>query len=470
MALKRLTMLRAFKFLTGENQHICRLCLDTTEHQEMSFEDTVRFEKTYCTETLTFGEMFEDLGVLRELALPQVLCSSCAKTVINSYLFKKLCEYSNNMWSEVIERLDESLNQAETCRPNIKTTYLLVNEYDNVILTSRNNHLTKTKKIVLAKIKNTLKSRKSYVKVKQKFNNETICEECGDKFTSNCLLLKHNMKVHHKNNNFCLQCSKVFATPLQVEKHAERVHYPKKIKCSKCSKMFSTERMLKHHDKLHHIAAICKLCFVQFPSKKDLRAHIYKHDVNKCPKCSKTFLNRYTFKFHLKICGNPEEKQPNFFCDICKKGYVRKSGLKSHLKTDHGFGHALSCNWCGKKFDAVSRLKSHIVKHTKERNFHCEQCGGKFVTQAALVYHTRLHTGERPFPCNLCNESFLSASRRMDHKRRVHFGPTMECLICHAKFATGSQLKKHVQKHSNPLSKLYVSDVKNLKKENWEVF
>ncbi|KAM3968965.1 uncharacterized protein ACR2FA_002701 [Aphomia sociella] len=451
-----LTMLSAFKFISGDNEHLCRLCLASTENHEMSFEDSVRLQKFYFDETLTFGDMFADLGVITEPALPQVLCKSCAKIVINSYLFQKLCEYSDNKWKEVIGRFDDSLKQAEAAGPNIMTTYLIVNENDNLILTSRKNHIMRNKKSVLAKIKNILKSRQSYVKVKH-----VICEECGEKFTSNCLLAKHNTKVHNKTRNLCLQCSKVFATPLQLEEHAERVHYPKKIPCTKCAKMFSTERMLKYHDKLHHIAAICKLCFVQFPSKKDLRAHLYKHNVNKCPKCNKTFINKYTYKFHLKICGNTDEKQPSFFCDICKKGYVRKNGLKTHLKTDHGFGHVLSCNWCGKKYDAISRLKNHIVKHTKEKNFHCDQCSGKFVTQAALVYHTRLHTGERPFPCDLCDESFLSASRRMEHKHRKHFGPTKECPVCHVKFVTGNQLRKHVQRHYNPHSKLYVPEVKD---------
>ncbi|XP_030031925.1 zinc finger protein 1 homolog isoform X2 [Manduca sexta] len=375
---------------------------------------------------------------------------------MNSYLFRKLCQHSNDRWNDVLNKFNKTLDQSNTVGPNVQTVYLMVHKNENFMFTSKKSHTLKSKKTVLAKIKDILKSRETYVKVRQKSSN-IICEECGERFKSNCHLVKH-MRVHSDTRYPCPQCTKVFASQLQLEEHAERVHYPKRIQCPKCSKMFSTNRMLKHHDKLHHIAAICKLCFVQFPSKKDLRAHLDKHDVNKCARCNKSFVNKHTYKYHLKICGKSDERQPSFFCDICNKGYARKNGLRSHLKIDHGFGNVLSCNWCGKKFDAISRLRNHIVKHTKERNYHCEHCGNKFVTQAALVYHIRLHTGERPFPCDLCGESFLSASRRMEHKRRKHFGPTKECPVCHVKFVTGHQLRKHVQRHYNPQSKLFVPE------------
>ncbi|XP_026744032.1 zinc finger protein 595-like [Trichoplusia ni] len=448
--------LPALKFITSESEHVCRLCFSSTDEQEVSLEDNVRLQRPYFDENVTFMDMFSDLSVQTEPFLPQVLCMDCATMTINSYLFQKLCNNSNENWHIALTKLSKSLDQSLTIGPSVQTAYLMIKDDENQIFTSRKRHTIRSKKTALNKVKEVLKAKQPCHQVKRRKSN-VICEECGERFNSNCHLVKH-MKVHSNAKYPCLECPKVFATQLQVEDHAERVHYPKKLQCPKCPKMFSTEKMLSYHDKLHHVAAVCKLCLAQFPSKKDLRAHLDKHDLNKCPRCSKSFLNKHTFKFHLKICGNAEERQPSFFCDICHKGYARKNGLRTHLKTDHGFGKVLSCNWCGKKFDAISRLNNHIVKHTKEKNFHCDQCGGKFVTQAALVYHTRLHTGERPFPCDLCNESFLSASRRMEHKRRKHFGPTKECHVCHMKFVTGHQLRKHVQRHYNPQSKLFVPE------------
>lgn len=387
-------------------------------------------------------------------SLPQVLCMSCATNIINSFLFQKLCQYSNDKWDEILGRFEDTLSQADAVSPMAQTVYFVMNEQQSIIYTSRKRHQVKDKDAALKKVKSIIKSRDNYFKIKTEKVN-VMCDECGIKFDSNFLLSKH-MKSHKSSRHPCKQCGKVFLTQVQMQEHIERVHYEKTIKCTKCDKMFSTEKILKQHDKLHHVAAMCKLCFIQFPSKNALRSHIDKHDVHKCPKCSKSYLNKWTYKFHLKICGKNSKHNPAFFCDICNKGYARKNGLRTHLKTDHGFGKVHSCEWCGKKFDAISRLKYHIVKHTRERNYHCDICGGKFVTPAALVYHTRLHTGEKPFPCDLCNESFLSASRRMEHKHRKHFGPSRECHVCHAKFITGHQLRKHIQRHFNPQSKLYV--------------
>nr|XP_021198870.2 gastrula zinc finger protein XlCGF26.1 [Helicoverpa armigera] len=441
------------KYLTSESEHICRLCFGSTEQQEVSLEDSVKLQRPYLDESLTFASMFAELGVVEEACLPQVLCMNCATMTINSYLFKKLCQSSNENWNMVLNKLDTSLEQSSGTGPNVQTIFLMIKQDENLMFTSRKS-LARSKKTALRKLREVLKAKQPCHRTKKQ-NSNTICEECGERFKSMCTLVRHR-KLHSNDKLACTQCPKIFTTQAKLDEHSERVHYPKKIKCPKCPKMLSTNKMLKIHDKFHHVAAICKLCFVQFPSKKELRAHLDKHEVNKCPHCNKSFLNKQTFKLHLKICGTAYEQQPQFFCDICLKGYARKNGLRTHLKTDHGFGNVLSCNWCGKKFDAISRLNNHIVKHTKEKNFHCELCGGKFVTQAALVYHTRLHTGERPFPCDLCSETFLSASRRMMHKRRKHFGPTKECPICHVKFVTEHQLRKHVPRHYNPHSKLFV--------------
>ncbi|CAK1594903.1 unnamed protein product [Parnassius mnemosyne] len=445
-------IMSALKFVTGETEHVCRLCLAVTEKREISLEDSVRVQRSYFDETVTFVTMFRDLGISMEPLLPQVLCTSCARNTINCYLFQKLCILSYNRWNAVLDKIKESLAHSSGIGHNIHSIYLMINKTDNIMFTSKKSYSGKSKRIALIKIKEIMKGRQKYTKLKE---TNSICEECGEQFNSSILLIRH-MKLHTKFNNPCKKCPKTFSTPLQLEEHAERVHYPKQLQCTKCAKRFSTERMLKIHHRMYHVAAECKQCCIQFPSKKALHNHMNKHAIHRCSRCNKSFMNKHTFRFHLKVCGNAKEKKLSFFCDICSKGYVRKNGLRTHLKTDHGFGEVISCKWCNKKFDAMSRLKNHIVKHTRERNFHCDQCGGKFVTQAALVYHIRLHTGERPFPCDMCDDSFLSASRRMEHKRRKHFEPTQECHICHVRFVTGHQLRKHIQRHSNPHSKLFV--------------
>lgn len=397
--------------------------------------------------------------------MPQVLCKDCTYTLIQSYIFKRLHVYSHDRWSEAISKLEKGLEGAVALRPSTRSVYLVVNKKDNVIFTSHKSCSEKNKTSALVRIKQIVKSRDTYNRQKnfkqhcavwkKQSNNSCICSVCGKMFESELFLTKH-MAVHSENKISCPKCAKVFPTWKQVLGHMDRMHKPKVIQCNKCSKKFSTKPMLAYHQQMHHVAATCKLCLMQFPSKYALRAHLDKHEANYyCPTCGKSYKSKSTFKIHQSICG-VVEKTPNFFCDVCGKGYIRKNGIRTHLKVDHGFGKVFSCEWCSKKFDAISRLKMHTVKHTKERNFSCDMCGGRFVTHPALIYHKRLHTGEKPFPCDMCNESFLSASRRMEHKHRKHFDPTKECHLCNMKFVMASQLKKHVSRHYNSQSKLYI--------------
>lgn len=459
MVTKTAIKVSALKFISGTNEHICRLCLVSTENYNVCLDTTVVHSTCYCDESVTFYDMFQNLGWLQidiNDEMPQELCGGCAKSVINSYLFMKQCEYSNENWRSILNRLNDSITQTEAVSPSTQTLYIIINNNNSIIYTSRKRHNLNSKETALKKVKTLVKSRSNYEK--SKCESVAECEQCGEHFESQFALNRH-LRTHDNSINNCSHCTRTFSTVQKLNEHVERMHYPKTIQCCKCEKMFSTNKMLKQHERLHHEAVVCKVCFMQLASRNALRTHLDKHEVLKCSKCKKSYLNKWTFKFHSKNCG-VRHKDPSFFCDICNKGYVRKNGLRTHLKIDHGFGKVITCKWCNKKFDAVSRLKMHIVKHTKERNFQCGTCGGKFVTLAALVYHTRLHTGEKPFPCDLCNESFLSASRRMEHKHRKHFGPKHNCHMCLSKFVTRTQLMKHVERHYNPQSKLYMPDAK----------
>ncbi|CAG9789944.1 unnamed protein product [Diatraea saccharalis] len=449
-------MKSVLKYLIGENELMCRLCLTSINNQNVSIYDSVEISRPYIQEIVTYNEMFEDLEVCQEPFLPQQLCKNCATTIFNTYIFRRLISYYHEKWSEIITSVEKTMDLTKTMSDSVRTIYFLINEKQNLMLTSRT--YTKGKRNVSNKLKELMAYRKRYVKVK-KMPSHIVCHECRMTFKSKISLSKHFDKHHNKMKYPCSHCPKVAKSKTQLEGHIIRMHHPKKFKCPKCDKMFSNIKLLNYHDKNYHSAVICKLCFIQFPSRIELRSHMDKHEALNCEKCYKTFHSRQTLKAHEKICGNLQHKQSKFFCDLCNKGYVHKAGIRSHLKIDHGFGvNMYHCKWCNKKFDAASKLKMHVVVHTRERNFHCGHCGNKFVTQAALTYHVRLHTGERPFHCDICGEQFVSASRRMEHMHRKHIGPTKQCPICHMKFILNNQLNRHVRKHFNPQSKLFMNN------------
>lgn len=348
-----------------------------------------------------------------------------------------------------------SLSQSNFIESPSQTAYLILNKNDNLLLQSCKSYGATPKKVAV--LKDIMICCRRYIQEKRKLRGFQ-CDECDKRFSCHDYLTKHK-KLHNRSPNPCPKCLKVFLTTTQLAEHMERVHYPKTIQCSECSRKFGTQKTLKAHKRMHHTPAMCKFCNIDFPSRLELRAHMDKHGAATCQTCNKKFSSQHTYKVHLKSCGEKGKIREKYICDFCNKCYFSKNGLITHLKIDHGFAKkVLTCKWCNKKFDAISRLNNHIVTHTKEKKFHCEQCGGLFVTQAALTYHIRLHTGERPYPCDMCDESFLSSSRRMEHKRRKHIGPTKECSLCQMKFLTQFQLRKHIKRHFNPSSKLYITE------------
>lgn len=486
------------KFITGESEHICRLCMDATPSTAISLEDSKEIVRPYFEGVVYYADMLLELGVstythdrckvnknfqcihtmylsgssilfqvTEEPSMPFILCAMCADLVTEAYLFQRLAQYSNKKWEEVLNKINSTLDLSYEARPNVRTMYFIMGVSENCLFTSRLSSSSITQQAVLTKVKNCFMQRERNNKLKTEKMTESatefMCQNCGERFESQLGLSRH-MQTHLKKKYPCSECAKLFKTIWSLNDHKERLHSAKNIKCPKCPKMVSTARLLQLHNDRDHTAAVCNLCFIQFPSKTALNLHMNRHGQNKCMVCEKQFINKQSFQVHIKSCGNLQVKQ-RLYCDICNQSYNRKNALRTHLKIKHGFGkNIFSCKWCDKKFDAVSRLKYHVVKHTKEKNFHCEKCGGMFVTQAALVYHIRLHTGEKPFKCDLCPETFLSASRRMEHKKRKHFGPQKKCPFCASKFITRHSLMTHVARHKNPHSKLFLGE--NLEDNN----
>ena len=56
-------VLRATKFVCGENPPICRLCLGPTAKGELNIEDSIKLKRSYIDDTVSVLDMFEELGV-----------------------------------------------------------------------------------------------------------------------------------------------------------------------------------------------------------------------------------------------------------------------------------------------------------------------------------------------------------------------------------------------------------------------
>ncbi|CRK98347.1 CLUMA_CG011707, isoform B [Clunio marinus] len=108
------------------------------------------------------------------------------------------------------------------------------------------------------------------------------------------------------------------------------------------------------------------------------------------------------------------------------------------------------CEFCGKKeFNSRSRLKTHRLIHTSERNFMCQTCGASFKTLNCLKNHSRLHNNIFYY-CDLCPSRFKGKHELRCHMDAIHLGRKDHiCQICGKAFSRDKTLRQHLMYHLN---------------------
>lgn len=79
--------------------------------------------------------------------------------------------------------------------------------------------------------------------------------------------------------------------------------------------------------------------------------------------------------------------------------FPKRQRVESFLKCQHP--------GCGKLFDKIPNLKSHMKTHSSERPYKCQDCGVSFIRNHDLKRHQKIHSGVRSFVCSHCGKSFI---------------------------------------------------------------
>ena len=142
-------------------------------------------------------------------------------------------------------------------------------------------------------------------------------------------------------------------------------------------------------------------------------------------------------------------KKP-FPCNVCGKGF----GRKSHL-TRHSFLHTkeklFSCTDCNKQFSRKDHLEKHAHTHSFKMTLHyeCDLCGKRYNNKPNLNVHMAVHKANISFPCKLCDKTFTIKGELNRHITSEHQKEkTFSCTSCKKIFSRKAALKMHVTVHS----------------------
>uniref|UniRef100_A0A1A9USN0 Protein krueppel n=1 Tax=Glossina austeni TaxID=7395 RepID=A0A1A9USN0_GLOAU len=367
------------------NANICRCCL---------MENPIITYNIFDQTTNLWNELREcspiEVQIKPDDGLPRVICDLCWLRVQEAIDFRKRCliadrelrqryaEHKNKAVEEVlglIEKLREKdLLESQNNRSPINLPEILNEELDLIDLDNPQTNLL-----------NDFTS--------QATNEDPVPNNIIESTDSNHC--NSSLKPYEIDNN-------QKGLPRLETTQDDSVRTKKgPFYCPKCEKKFTRNFQLKlHMTSVHKLGS----------------APEYK-----CNTCEKIFASLHSLSYHQKSVHSQERP---FTCTHCRRQFVLRSQLNSHLRIHTGESkpRTHACCDCGKLWPTKSDLRTHMRSHNPkiERPFKCNECEKSFFTRGHLKSHLLVHTGEKPFSCEYCERAYQSIGNLNNHLIRRH--------------------------------------------------
>jgi uncharacterized C2H2 Zn-finger protein len=124
-----------------------------------------------------------------------------------------------------------------------------------------------------------------------------------------------------------------------------------------------------------------------------------------------------------------------------------KEGAKSSARIDNWV-----CDVCDKGFPKKSMLERHKAVHSDEKPYSCSECGKSFNQKSAMQLHAGIHSTVRPFQCPMCGTGFSQRGNLRKHVKRLHpqsvnLDVAVPCPHCQCIFTDTKSLRVHITKY-----------------------
>lgn len=206
------------------------------------------------------------------------------------------------------------------------------------------------------------------------------------------------------------------------------------VRCGDCFCSYNNVATLKKHMLTH------KPRIIKSKGPEPVKVYVYV-----CDKCGETHSAKNKHLKHMRS-EHRDERERNFMCNRCDKGFSTHPDLKRHIKFRH-LVQSIKCQICDRLFNSPSILELHMTSHKTQLK--CDTCGMRFRKQTARDKHMQLHDIKKQFRCNICWKSYQDMDSLVDHvvTHRSEEKRLFTCSLCSESFLTIALLQKHIHEH-----------------------
>lgn len=255
------------------------------------------------------------------------------------------------------------------------------------------------------------------------------CTLCAKSFTKRNNLILHRLNIHGKDKN-------VPAKQTLPDPDISILHQLKEDRSE--NEAFETKYPLKNELSSSTSNEFpCQERQRSFTSNKNLLLHQqHKHGIKKNQPKTQGLTNVQNLGFRVKL----------FTCFVCRKRFVTKLKLASHLQCKHPQQNPFRCSECGIFFaDKTSLSRHHKTHRSDKKPYNCPHCKKSFSVRTLLDNHVTTHN----FKCGVCDKTFYRKLHLTQHSLTHLQAESFSCPWCERKFDRKACLMTHMKTHSS---------------------